>query len=231
MARRFRTLGILMAVIGLGFLVGGAVAYTKVQQGYGSLEALSAAQNVTLSYNDEGQLIDRGETAGAEAIMSLLKDDWKYPVVDSDLDPNDPIVDTASEYMYQMATISYHTLFSTVTVVLEEDVEYNGEVFTAGSYEFDVDGRYWADFDRQHPLEGPARAQAWNATPHALIAELGVGTATHSALQLGLGVAGAFAGIGLTLVLLGFGLMWAGKSEGMTVMRDSDSSLREPVKV
>jgi len=230
MARRFRTLGILMAVIGLGFLVGGAVAYTKVQQGYGSLEALSAAQNVTLSYNDEGQLIDRGETAGAEAIMSLLKDDWKYPVVDSDLDPNDPIVDTASEYMYQMATISYHTLFSTVTVVLEEDVEYNGEVFTAGSYEFDVDGRYWADFDRQHPLEGPARAQAWNATPHALIAELGVGTATHSALQLGLGVAGAFAGIGLTLVLLGFGLMWAGKSE-MTVMRDSDSSLREPVKV
>jgi len=230
MARRFRTLGILMAVIGLGFLVGGGVAYTKVQQGYGSLEALSAAQNVTLSYNDEGQLIDRGETAGAEAIMSLLKDDWKYPVVDSDLDPNDPIVDTASEYMYQMATISYHTLFSTVTVVLEEDVEYNGEVFTAGSYEFDVDGRYWADFDRQHPLEGPARAQAWNATPHALIAELGVGTATHSALQLGLGVAGAFAGIGLTLVLLGFGLMWAGKSE-MTVMRDSDSSLREPVKV
>jgi hypothetical protein len=48
---------------------------------------------------------------------------------------------------------------------------------------------------------------------------------------LGLGVAGAFAGIGLTLMLLGFGLMWAGKSEGMTVMRDSDSSLREPVKV
>ena len=231
MARKFRTLGILMAVIGLGFLVGGAVAYTKVQQGYGSLEALSAAQNVTLTYNDEGQLIDRGETAGADAIMSLLKDDWKYPVVQADLDPNDPIVDTASEYMYQMATISYHTLFSTVTVVLEEDVEYNGEVFTAGSYEFDVDGRYWADFDRQHPLEGPARAQAWNATPHALIAELGVGTATHSALQLGLGVAGAFAGIGLTLALLGFGLMWAGKSEGMTVMRDSDSSLREPVKV
>lgn len=230
MARRFRTLGILMAVIGLGFLVGGGVAYTKVQQGYGSLAALSAEQNVTLSYNDEGQLIDRGEVAGAEAIMSLLKDDWKYPVVDSDLDPNDPIVDTASEYMYQMAVISYHTLFSTQTVVLEEDVEYNGEVFTAGTYEFEVDGRYWADFDRQHPIEGPARAQAWNATPHALIAELGVGTATHSALQLGLGVAGAFAGIGVTLLLLGFGLMWAAKSNG-NVMRDSDSSLREPVKV
>jgi hypothetical protein len=231
MARRFRTLGILMAVIGLGFLVGGGVAYTKVQQGYGSLEALSAAQNVQLSYNEDGQLIDRGETAGADAIMSLLKDDWKYPVVDADLDPNDPVVDTASEYMYQMATITYHTLHSTVTVVLDEDEEYNGETFTAGSYEFEVDGRYWADFDRQHPIEGPARAQAWNATPHALIAELGVGTATHSALQLGLGVAGAFAGIGLTLVLLGFGLMWAGKSEGMTVMRDSDSSLREPVRV
>lgn len=231
MARRFRTLGILMAVIGLGFLVGGGVAYTKVQQGYDSLEALSGAQNVQLTYNEDGQLIDRGEVAGAEAIMSLLKDDWKYPVVESDLDPNDPVVDTASEYMFQMATITYHVLNGTQTIVLEEDVEYNGETFKAGTYEFEVDGRYWADFDRQHPLEGPARAQAWNATPHALIAELGVGTATHSALQLGLGVAGAFAGIGLTLVLLGFGLMWAGKSEGMAVMRDSDSSLREPVKV
>ena len=42
--------------------------------------------------------------------MSLLQDDWKYPVVTSDLDPNDPVVNTASEYMYQMATITYHTI-------------------------------------------------------------------------------------------------------------------------
>lgn len=43
------------------------------------------------------------------------------------------------------------------------DVEYNGEVLKAGTYEFAVDGCYWADFDRQHPIEGPARAQAWTA--------------------------------------------------------------------
>ncbi len=230
MAQRFRTLGLFLALIGLAFLVGGGVAYTKVQQGYDSLQGLSAAQNVTLSYNEDGQLIDRGTTEGAAAIMSLLVDDWQYPVVEGDLDPNDPVVNTASEYMFQMATITYHVLHGTQTIVLEEDVEYNGEVFAAGTYEFEVDGRYWTDFDRQHPIEGPARAAAWNATPHALIAELGVGTVTHSTLQLGLGVAGAFAGIGLTLMVLGFGLVWAGKGEKVYVMRDTDSSLKDPVK-
>ncbi len=230
MARRFRILGIILALIGLGFLVGGGVAYSKVQEGYDSLRALSAAQNVTLSYNDDGQLVDRGKVEGAQAIMKLLTEDWQYPVVASDLDPNDPVVNTATEYMYQMAAITYHTLHSTVSITLDEDVEYEGETFKAGTYEFEVDGRYWTDFDRQHPLEGPARAQAWNATPHALIAELGVGTVTHSALQLGLGVAGAFAGIGATLIIAGLGLMWAGKGEKVYVMRETDSSLREPAK-
>ena len=40
-----------------------------------------------LEYNEDGQLVDRGETEGARAIMSLLEDDWKYPVVESELDP------------------------------------------------------------------------------------------------------------------------------------------------
>ena len=68
--------------------------------------------------------------------MSLLVDDWKFNVVEGDLDPNDPLVNTATEYMYQMATITYHTLHGTQTIVLAEDVEYNGELFTAGSYAF-----------------------------------------------------------------------------------------------
>ena len=42
--------------------------------------------------------------------MALLVEDWAYPVVASDLNPNDPLVNTPTEYMYQMATISYHTL-------------------------------------------------------------------------------------------------------------------------
>ena len=145
--------------------------------------------------------------------MALLTDDWGYPVVTSELDPADPTVNTASEYMFQMATVAYHTLHGVQTIVLEEDVEYNGEVFAAGTYEFPVDGRYWADFDREHPIEGAARAQAWTGVAHALIGELGVGTVTAQALQLGLALAGLFAGLGGTLILTGAGLVWATQPE------------------
>lgn len=217
MSKRLRTLGFVLALVGLGFVAGGAVAFVKTQQGYGSLQSFSEAQNVTLNYNDDGQLVDRGTTEGADAILVLLTEDWGYPVVESDLDPADPLVNTASEYMYQMAVIAYHTLHGTQTVVLAEDVEYNGETFTAGTYEFEVDGRYWTDFDRMHPLEGPARGQAWSGTAHGLIAELGVGTVTHTALQMALALAGLFAGIGLTFMLAGFGLIWVGKGDSTLV--------------
>lgn len=213
MAKRLRSLGIVLSVIGLIFVIAGGVAYTQVQAGYGSLQAFSEAQNVELSYNDAGQLVDRGATEGADAIMALLTDDWGYPVVQSDLDPNDPLVNTASEYMFQMATITFHTLNGTQTVVLTEDAEYNGETFLAGTYDVPVEGRYWTGFDRGHPLEGPARDQAWNGTAHSLIAELGVGTVTHSALQLGLAIAGTLAAIGLTVLVAGLGLFWVGKEE------------------
>lgn len=216
MSKRLKILGLVLAVIGLGFLVGGGVAFAKTQDGYQSLQAFSEAQNVTLSYDEEGRLIDRGSPEGAEAIMGLLTEEWQYPVVESDFDPNDPLVNTASEYMFQMATVAYHTLHGTQTVVLEEPVEYNGETFEAGTYEFDVDGRYWTDFDRAHPIEGPAREQAWSGTAHALVGELGVGTVTHTTLQLGLALAGLLAGIGGTLVLMGAGLFWVGMARRST---------------
>lgn len=216
MAKRLRTLGIVLSVIGLLFVVGGGVAYSQVQDGYGSLQSFSEAQNVQLSYNEDGQLIDRGTTEGADAIMVLLTEDWGYPVNEADLDPNDPLVNTASEYMFQMATIAYHTLNGTQVVVLAEDVEYNGETFAAGTYDVAVDGRYWTGFDRMHPLEGPARGQAWSGTAHGLIAELGVGTVTHSALQLGLAIAGTLAAIGLTVIVAGLGLVWATREEKAT---------------
>lgn len=213
MTKRLSILGALLAVIGLGFIVGSGVAYAKVQDGYGSLQAFSQAQNVELTYNEDGQLTDRGETEGAQAIMGLLTEDWKYPVVQSDLDPADPLVNTASEYMYQMATVSFHTLNGTQTVVLDEDVEYNGELFKAGTYEFAVDGKYWTDFNREHPIEGIAREQAWSGTTHGLIAELGVGTVTHSALQLGLAMSALLAGLGFTFMLAGLGLVWVGRTK------------------
>jgi hypothetical protein len=229
MIKRLQTLGIVLAVVGLGFLVGSGVAYAKVQDGYGSLQSFSEAQNVELSYNEDGELTDRGETEGAEAIMSLLTDDWNYPVVESDLDPNDPLVNTATEYMYQMATISYHVLHGTQTVVLEEDAEYNGEKFPAGTYEFDVDGKYWTDFDREHPIEGIAREQAWSGTAHGLIGELGVGTVTHSALQMGLALSGLLAGLGLTFALLGLGLVWAAKARSDAAAATVDERTSRPV--
>jgi len=231
MTRRLQVVGALLALIGLGFLIGGGVAYAKVQDGQDSLQAFSAAQNVVLEYNEDGELIDRGETAGAEAIMSLLVDDWQYPVVESELDPSDPLVNTASEYMYQMATIAYHTLHGTQTVTLTEDVEYNGETFEAGTYEFEVDGKYWTDFDREHPIEGVAREQAWSGTAHGLIGELGVGTVTAQALTMGLALAGILAGVGATFLLVGLGLVWAGATKKQLLEAPSIERISEPVKI
>ena len=217
MINRLRGLGIVLGLIGLAFILAGGFAFMKTQQGTSSLNAFSAAQNVELSYNEDGQLVDRGETAGAIAIMALLTDEWGYPVSSAELDPNDPVVNTSSEYMYQMATVAYHTLTGTQTIVLEEDVVYNGETFLAGEHEFAIDGRYWSGFDREHPLEGPAREMAWTPTAHALIAQLGVGTATASALQLALGLSALFAGVGATFLLAGVGLVWATRPEAVNV--------------
>ena len=215
MTRRLRGLGIVLAIFGIVFIAGGAFAFLKVQEGTASLNAFSAAQNVQLTYNEDGQLVDRGETAGADAIMALLTDDWGYPVAQGDLNPDDPIVNTASEYMYQMATVAIHTLHGEQTVILEEDFTApDGTVYTAGTeYVVPVDGRYWADFDRSNPIDAAVRAQAWTGVAHALIGELGVGTVTASTLQLGLGVVGLFVGLGGTLVIAGLGLVWATAAE------------------
>jgi hypothetical protein len=207
---RLKGLGIVLVIIGFAFVAAGGYAFIKTQEGAHSLQAFSAAQNVKLNYNDQGQLVDRGETEGAAAIMSLLANDWGYAVNTADLDPNDPLVNTASEYMYQMATIAYHTLHGTQTVVLPEDVTADdGTVYKAGEYEFAIDGRYWSAFDRTNPIEAKAREQAWTGTAHALIAELGVGSVTASTLQMGYGLAGLFAALGATIILTGAGLVWA----------------------
>ncbi|MFN2250952.1 MAG: hypothetical protein ACK2UL_03465 [Anaerolineae bacterium] len=220
MAHRLRVVGIVAVLVGVVFAVGGFYGITQVNAGYDSLEAFSEAQNVELSYNDDGELVDRGSTEGAEEIMDLLTDDWDYSVRKSEFDPDDPLVDTASEYMYQMATIATHVLHGTQTVELPEDVEYNGKTYEAGTYEFDVDGRYWTDFDRQDPIEGPARGLAWTGTAHGLIAELGVGAVTASALQLGMTMSWLMVALGVSILGLGLGLFWVGGAgfdpKGMT---------------
>jgi hypothetical protein len=115
--------------------------------------------------------------------------------------------------MYQMATIAHHTLTGTTTVVLDKDVTVDGTVYAAGTYEFATAGRYWTGFDRTNPIEAVARDQVWSGTTHALIAELGVGSVTASALQIGLGVAALLAAFGATILLTGLGLVWATRAE------------------
>ena len=224
----FGLLGVFLVVVAIGYFVGAGVAYSRAQGGYSSLQAFSESQDVQLNYNEDGQLVDRGQVEGGEAIMSLLEDDWGFPVVESDLDPDDPLVNTASEYMFQMATIAYHILHGTQTVVLSADdltddegnvaTEYdcNGESVAVPdafpeeglTCDFAVDGRYWTGFDRMDPVQGPARDMAWSGTAHALVAELGVGAATHSALQLALGIAALLAGLGVISLAMGVAFLW-----------------------
>jgi hypothetical protein len=225
-------LGVFLIVVGIGYFVGAGVAFSKTQQGYDSLQAFSAAQGVELSFNEDGQLIDRGTTEGAERIMQLLEDDWAFPVVmgAGGIDPNDPLVNNQSEYMFQMATIVYHVLNGEQTVVLTQEridaaiesgaldpdgtyngtVEaYQGQVLEAGvPYTVPVNGRYWTDFDRTDVLDGVAREQAWSGTAHALVGELGVGAVTHSALMLALGIAGLLAGLGVVCMVMGIAFLW-----------------------
>jgi hypothetical protein len=229
MSKRLRVLGMILAAIGVVFILGGGFAYSMTQDGYNSLQSFSEAQNVVLQYNEDGQLLDRGDPEQAQQILAMLTDEWGYPIVESDLDPADPLVNTATEYMYQMAVIGYHVMYDTVEVELQETVEYNGEVFEAGTYEFEIDGRYWTDFDRMHPIEGPAREMAWTGTVHGLFGELGVGTVTHSMLQMALGLAALLAGLGLTFILAGAGLFWVGRAapEGTEASEGNTSRERE----
>jgi hypothetical protein len=213
MTSRIRILGIGVALVGLIFVAAGAFAFIQAQAGATSLKAYSAKQDVKLTYNDQGQLTSGGTTEEADGIMSLLTNDWKYPVNKSDLDPNDPVVNTASEYMFQMATINYHILTGTQTVVLTADAKAaDGTTVPAGTYTFKVNGKYYADFDRTNPIEAAARTQAWSATAIGLIGELGVGTTTASAIQLAMAVAGLIAAIGLLALFTGFGLIWASRA-------------------
>lgn len=211
MQTRLKVLGIVMVVAGFVFIGVGGFAFVQTQAGAKALQAFSAAQAVTLAYNDQGQLTDRGDPAEGAKILKLLTDDWGYSLVPGELDPKDPLVNTRSEYMVQMATIAYHTLNSKQTVTLTDHSDYKGTHYDPGQYSFAVAGRYWSEFDRNDPVQAKAREQAWTGTAQALIAELGVGSVTAAALQIGLGIAALAAALGVTLLFLGGGLIWAGR--------------------
>ncbi len=236
MGSRLKIIGVVLIVVGLVSWGAAAYAYTRAQSGAEALDGFSNAQNVTLSYNGEGQLTDRGTTEGADEILHLLGEVWGWPINDGELNPDDTVVNTATEYMYQMATIATHTLNGVQNVVLTETVEWDGDgddtiaadapqyyggewdpstagqdaVFNPGTYQVPVAGRYWTGFNRLHPRDGPAREQAWNGTVHGLFAELGVGATTATSLQMAMGIVGVTALMGLGFVVGGAGMFWAG---------------------
>jgi len=207
--KRFRIVGAALVIAGIGFVGVGGYTYLRTADGAKALNTFSAAQDVRLSYNEQGQLVDRGEVAGGQAILDLLQNEWGYTVDPSELNPNDPVVNTASEYMVQMATIAHHTLDSTVKVTLTEPADYKGKHYEPGTYDVAVNGRYYSQFDRLDPLDGPARTMAWSPLAQSLIGELGVGSVTASTLQVGLGIAALAAALGLVFILAGIGLVWA----------------------
>jgi len=211
--RQFNMISAAGLVLFFGGLIGivlGVYLYGKATEGLKSLDAVYAIQGRMMTYDDSGNFTDRGTVEGGDAILSLLEDDWAFPLNRGNLDPNDTLVNTPDELMVQYAIINYHTLHGTQTVVLDEAVEYKGVIYEAGSHQVDVNGRYFSDLDRSHPLEGPVRTQAWSPLAFGLLGNLiggvnadyqaGMAHFMSWSIFMGLGfmfsVAGAFVTIG-----------------------------------
>jgi hypothetical protein len=209
--KRARVLGIALAAAGLvmagaGFLYGLPMA----NEGLESAQAMYEAQGVTLSYNEDGQLVDRGTVEGAGRIMELLEDEYQYPVDHANLDPDDPLVNTRDELMYQYATIVYHVLHGTVTVNLtaaDVPITYRGVDYTEpGDYEIEV-GEYYAKLDRSNPIERQLR-DGWTPLALALTSYLAGGHANQAAGELAQATSLGIGAIGLLFAAAGGGLVW-----------------------
>jgi hypothetical protein len=211
--KSLKFVGVVFTVAGIICIVAGGFIIAKAGGAQQSLQAVYRAQNVQMSYDEEGNFTDRGTVEDGNAILNLLTEDWQYPLNKNNLDPSDPLVNTPDELMVTYARINYHVMHGTQTIILDEDVEYEGEFFAAGPHEFNIDGRYWQGFDRNHPLEGPARGLAWTATAHGLLANLAAGIASHSLVQFVQAVGYLILGIGIAFLLGGIGLVIAGRKK------------------
>jgi hypothetical protein len=66
------------------------------------------------------------------------------------------------------------------------------------------------------------------------VAELGVGAATHSTLQLALGVAGLLAGLGVVCTVMGIAFIWhtrAGQKADVDTTMSNDEPEAAPITV
>ena len=202
----------LISVAGLVLVFGGLIGitlgvflYTKAEAGLASLDAVYAVQGRYMSYDDDGNFTDRGTKEAGDSILALIEEDWNFELNRDNLDPNDTLVNTPDELMVQYGIISDHTLHGTQTVILDENVEYQGVMYEAGIYEVDVDGRHFSDLDRINLLEGPVRTQTWSPLAFSLLSRLigGVNSDYQAGMAhfmswsifIGLGVMFAIAGV------------------------------------
>lgn len=214
---RLRILGYALVVAGLGTAGAGFLyGLPQATDGLDSAMAMYESQGVSLSYNDDGQLIDRGTPEGAQAIMDLLVKEYKYPVKMSDFDPDDPIVNTRSELMFEYATITYHVLHTTVAVKLTEadvPITYRGVDYTEpGTYNITLE-HYYAHLDRTNPIEGQLRA-AWSPLAFSLTSSLAGAHANQAAGELAKMTTIGIGAIGLLFAASGGGLVWATYGHG-----------------
>ena len=87
MASKLKIVGVVLIIVGVVAWGAAGYAYLRAQDGSNALQGFSDAQNVTLSYNDDGELIDRGSTEEAQAILTLLGEEWGWPISDGELEP------------------------------------------------------------------------------------------------------------------------------------------------
>ena len=61
----------LIVVLEILFVLGASFALYKIRDGYDSPQTLSAAQNVVLKYNEQGQLLNLGKPEASQKIVRV----------------------------------------------------------------------------------------------------------------------------------------------------------------
>ena len=120
--KRFNQLGKLVVVLEILFVLGASFEFYKIRDGYDLLQIFSAAQNVVLKYNEQGQLLNLGKPEATQKIVRLLTEDWGCPVVELELDPNN-LLALASHRKFNHASATTALLRSRVVNHLPEAVD------------------------------------------------------------------------------------------------------------